>query len=55
MKLTLDNYKDILNEFSIFNENDIELVKSLLLDAYEYSTNGINDNKFIKFKIITNS
>ena len=41
MKLTFDNYKDILNKFNTFNENDIGLVKSLLSDAYEYSTNGI--------------
>ena len=40
MKLTFDNYKDILNKFNTFNEHDIGLVESLLKDAYEYTTNG---------------
>ena len=48
MKLTFDNYKDILNKFNTFNEHDIGLVESLLKDAYEYSTNGIFPDALIR-------
>ena len=52
MKLTFDNYKDILNKFNTFNEHDIGLVESLLKDAYEYSKNyKILQSAFLKNKI----
>lgn len=37
MKLTKDNYIDVLKIFNKFTEYDIGLVKSLLLDVDEYS------------------
>lgn len=40
MKLTLDNYTNVLKQFNMFNGSQIGLIGAILCDAATYSSNG---------------